>query len=373
MKIKMEVEKIKFSESKNTPFYEELKLQVNSYFEQRGISRKANTAMRLKITFIVLLFLGSYLAILSNYFSLGWLLLFVILFGLSMGLLAFSIGHDASHNALFKNPDVNYIFSYSFNLVGVNRYIWDIKHNLSHHAFTNVPGYDMDIEQIRIARLVDHIPMRWYYRYQHIYVPFLYPFTTLYMIFVKDFQMMATRHFGNQTNIVHPRKEYVILIASKLFYITYSLIIPLLIVDLPTWQILAGFLILHVFLGIFTALILFPAHALEGMPFPKPDENGLINNNWVMHEIQTTTNYSPDSRILNFLSGGLNTHIIHHVFPGICHIHYYELTKILRKVAANHNITLHEHSLSVAIKDHLRHLKTMAHQNSPNNYQLKTE
>jgi linoleoyl-CoA desaturase len=369
----MEVKKIKFSESKNTPFYEDLKQQVDSYFQQKGCSRKANAAMRLKIFFILSLFLGSYLAILSNYFSLGMLLFFVILLGLSMGLLAFSIGHDASHNALFKNPTVNYIFSYSFNLVGVNRYIWDIKHNLSHHAFTNVPGYDMDIEQIRIARLVDHIPMHWYYRYQHIYVPFLYPFTSLYMVFVKDFQMMATQHFGNKTDIEHPRIEYVILIASKLFYLTYALIIPIMVIDLPAWQILAGFFILHLLLGIFVAVILFPAHALKGMPFPKPDENGLIHNNWVMHELQTSTNYSPDSRILNFLSGGLNTHVIHHVFPGICHIHYYNLTKILREVAASHNIILHEHSLLTAIRDHLGYLKTMARQKDSIHFQLETE
>ena len=361
----MELKKIKFSEPKNSPFYEKLKLQIDSYFQQKSCSRKANTAMRLKIIFIALLFLGSYSAILSNSFSLGWLMFFVILFGLSMGLLAFSIGHDASHNALFKNPDINYIFSYSFNLVGVNRYIWDIKHNLSHHAFTNIPGYDMDIEQIRIARVVDHIPMRWYYRFQHIYVPFLYPFTSLYMIFVKDFQMMASKHFGNKTDIVHPRKEYVILIASKLFYLIYALVIPLIVIDLPVWQILAGFLILHLFLGIYTAVILFPAHALKGMPFPKPDENGLIHNSWVIHEIQTSTNYSPDSRILNFLSGGLNTHVIHHIFPGICHIHYYNLNKILREVAKEYNITLHEHSLFTALKDHLGHLKIMSRQKVP--------
>lgn len=358
----MEVKKIKFSKPKSSPFYQELKLQIDSYFQQKGCSRKANTAMRVKIIFILLLFLGSYTALLSNYFSLSWMLFFVVLLGLSMGLIAFSIGHDASHNALFKNPKINYLFSYSFNLVGVNRYIWDIKHNLSHHAFTNVPGYDMDIEQIRVARVVDHIPLRWYYRYQHIYVPFLYPFTSLYMIFVKDFQMMATKHFGNQADIEHPRKEYVILIVSKLFYFIYALIIPLIVIDLPVWQILTGFLILHLLLGIYTAVILFPAHALKGMPFPKPDENGLIHNSWVIHEVQTSTNYSPDSRILNFLSGGLNTHVIHHIFPGICHIHYYNLTKILRQVAAEYDIPLHEHSLFTAIKDLLGHLKIMGRQ-----------
>jgi len=358
----MEFNKIKFSHSKNIPFYLELKLQVDEYFRQRGGFRKANTKMIIKMIVIGLLFTGSYAALLSNLLSTGWLFMVALLFGLSMGLISFNISHDASHNALFKSPRLNYIFSYSFNLIGVNRYIWNIKHNLSHHAFTNIPGYDMDIEQVRIARLVDHIPLKRIYRFQHIYVPLLYPFTSLYMVFLKDFQMMATKQYGNNAYINHPRKEYSILLVSKFIYFMYALVIPLLVIKLPVWQILTGFVIIQLVLGIFLAVILFPVHALEGMPFPKPDDDGIIHNNWLTHQVETSSNYGANSRILNWVSGGLNTHIIHHIFPGVCHIHYYNLTRILRSVAKDYNIPLHENTLLQALTAHLSYLKTMGRQ-----------
>jgi linoleoyl-CoA desaturase len=282
-----------------------------------------------------------------------------LLFGFTKVLIAFNIAHDASHDALFKSRRLNHLFSYSFNLIGVNRYIWNIKHNVSHHAFTNIPGYDMDIEQVRIARLADHVPPKWYYRYQHIYVPLLYPFTSLYMIFIKDFRMFATKQYGTDTFEKHPRREYVILFISKLFYITYALIIPLLVIDLPAGKILWGFVLMHLVLGTFLALILFPVHALDEKPFPEPDANGLIDTNWISHQVLVTSNFAANNGLLTWLSGGLNIHIPHHIFPGICHIHYPALSRIIKRTAREHGMAYEENTLYEAVCSHLRLLKKM--------------
>lgn len=350
--------KLKFGTSNNSPFYTELKKRVDHYFLSNGYSRHANGAMIFKIIFIILILTGSYAALLSNRLTEFQMLLCALLFGLGKGLIAFNIAHDASHGALFKNARLNHIFSYSFNLIGVSNYIWNIKHNLSHHTFTNIPGHDMDIEQTKIARFTVNTPPKWFHRYQHLYLPFFYPFLSIFIIFIKDFMMFGKQKYGN-SEVSHPGKEYWILFISKLFYLTYALIIPLVVIDLPWYKILLGFLLVHMVVGLFLATILIPVHALDDSDFPEPDENGIIDNSWVVHQIESTSNYGANNWLLTWLAGGLNTHIIHHVFPNICHIHYYELTKIIRQTSHEYGIKFRDKTIGDAAISHLRFLKTM--------------
>ena len=39
-------------------------------------------------------------------------------------------------------------------LLGLSSYAWRVKHNVAHHTYTNVDGYDADITQVPLARLV---------------------------------------------------------------------------------------------------------------------------------------------------------------------------------------------------------------------------
>jgi linoleoyl-CoA desaturase len=217
----------------------------------------------------------------------------------------------------------------------------------------------MDIEQTKIARLVPSAPVKWYHRYQHIYVPLLYPVASLFIVFVKDFQMFATKKYGNSYQNNYPKKEYRIMLASKLFYIFYSLIIPLIVIQLPWWKILIGYLIMHSVLGIFMAVILFPVHVLDDVPFPQADASGNINNSWIIHQIETSTNFGSRNWFLFHLCGGLNIHIPHHLFPGICHIHYFDLNKIIRSVALENGLRYKENTVAGAMLSHLRFLKQM--------------
>lgn len=355
----MSHDNVKFKPAVKSRFSAELKARVAEYFSQTNQTRHANSAMILKMVIICTLFAGSYGLVLSNTLGTTGMLLCYMVFGFSMVLIAFNIAHDASHHALFKRPALNKAFSYTFNLIGVNSYIWDIKHNRSHHAFTNVPGHDMDIEQIRIARLIDNVPAKWYYRYQHIYVPLLYPFASLYMVLLKDFQMFATRRYGNTLHEQHPVREYAILILSKLLYFTYVLAIPIWVTDLPWYQILVGFLLMHAVVGTGIAVILFPVHTQADSLFPLPDAEGYIRDDWYAHQVKTGLNFGSEKPWLTWLCGGLNLHIPHHVFPGICHVHYHDLNGILKRTALEFGLPYKEVSLSRVLRSHLQFLKRM--------------
>ena len=77
------MQKVKFTQSLNTPFYIEVKQKVNAYFTARANNRKANAHMRIKIILIFLIFFASYGIILSNVLSEIQMLFATIIFGLS--------------------------------------------------------------------------------------------------------------------------------------------------------------------------------------------------------------------------------------------------------------------------------------------------
>lgn len=350
--------RIKFTGPGNTDFHTELNQRVNEYFSTKGGSRKANGAMIFKMVVIFTALVLSYAALLSNRLTEFQMIVAALLFGFAKVLVAFNIGHDASHGALFASRKLNRLFSYSFNLIGISNYIWNIKHNLSHHSFTNIPGSDMDIEQSGIARVTPSTPWKPIHRFQHLYLPFIYPFFSLFLVFFKDFKLFSTGTYGNITR-KHPRNEYVILVLSKLFYLTYSLIIPLIVIDLPWWKILAGYLLVHMVLGSFIVLILFPGHLNEESKFTFPDADGNVKNNWVIHQVECTMNCASDNRFVTWIAGGLNTHVAHHLYPKVCHIHYFNITKIIREVARKHGVIYQEQGLFEALFSHFKFLKAM--------------
>jgi linoleoyl-CoA desaturase len=55
-----------------------------------------------------------------------------------------------------------------------------------------------------------------------------------------------------------------------------------------------------------------------------------IENEWAIHQVKTTANFSPRSPVISWLVGGLNYQIEHHLFPRVSHIHYPALSRIVQ-------------------------------------------
>ena len=93
---------------------------------------------------------------------------------------------------------------------------------------------------------------------------------------------------------------------------------------------------------------------------PNPNKEGTIENNWAIHQLQTTSNYAPKSRFFSWFVGGLNFQVEHHLFPNICHVHYHDISKIVKKTAEEFNLPYHASNTFIgALKHHFSHLKTM--------------
>ena len=69
-------------------------------------------------------------------------------------LIAFCVQHDANHGAYFRKRRYNHLLGWSADaLLGISSYAWRVKHNVAHHTYTNVDGFDDDVTQVPIARL----------------------------------------------------------------------------------------------------------------------------------------------------------------------------------------------------------------------------
>ena len=80
------------------------------------------------------------------------------------------------------------------------------------------------------------------------------------------------------------------------------------------------------------------AHLVPQCEFPLPNEEEKIDDNWTVHQLKTTANFSQKSKIFSWYIGGLNFQVEHHLFSNICHIHYKKLSHIVKKTAQEYNV-----------------------------------
>ena len=129
-----------------------------------------------------------------------------------------------------------------------------------------------------------------------------------------------------------------------------------------SWYVVfAAWIFMHLLPGLTFALMFQVTHIYEGTTFPLPDEDGNIDNNYALHVLETTADFSRTSKIGTWLMGGINIHVIHHIYPQICHVHYPALTEILRETCIDHGIEYNENkTFSKALVKHYKILKHLS-------------
>lgn len=350
---------VKFTNTGRSQFFATARRRVDAYFKENGISPNANFAMWFKTIF----FLGGYGLlyglIISNLFNAWTMLGLAVLLGIFAAFIGFNVSHDAMHGAFSSRNWLNKILSSSFYFIGANPYVWKISHNVVHHTYTNIFGHDEDIDVAPgLIRLEDGEEYRPWQRYQHLYALPLYSLTSLSWVFRKDFVKFFQKKIGQHANPRHPRHEYITLFATKAAYYFCFLVLPYLVLDLAWWQVLLGFVVMHLVEGALIAIVFQLAHLVEGTSFPVPVNGMSIQEAWAVHQLRTTANFAPRSKTAAFFCGGLNRQIEHHLFPKVCHIHYPAITDIVRQTAKEFELPyLENRTFLSALHSHYRILK----------------
>ncbi len=347
---------IKFIKKDAVPFAAALRKNVNDYFRERGISKNGNTKMVIKLIVMISLFLAPFVVILTVPLS-GWVIFpLAVMMGIGMAGIGMSVMHDAVHGSISKKGWLNSLLGNTMYMLGGNVFTWKVQHNILHHTFTNIEGYDQDIDSRNLFRFTPQAPLRKIHRLQYIYAFFFYCFMTLSKLVMDFFHL----HQYNKEGIVKEQKtsagwEYSKMIVSKLTYLFIAIGFPLLFSSFGFWQILLGFLIMHFTAGIIMSVVFQLAHMVEGTDMAVPNEDGVIEEEWVIHELSTTSNFARNNRLLSWFVGGLNFQIEHHLFPNICHVHYQNISPIVEKTAKEYGLNYNlKPSFTQAILSHIK-------------------
>jgi linoleoyl-CoA desaturase len=356
--------KVKFrSNPKKDEFIKVLRSRISQYFKDNNISRHANSELWIKVAISYIAWLSIYTLIMSDKLSHNPILLIgaFSLLGFANIFITFSSVHDAVHDALSTKRWVNRLFSRGMDFVGASSYLLRQMHG-EHHKWVNIHGIDVTLETHGMFRFTPHEPWKPIHKFQHIYIPILYCMAQLQWITFKDFKwFFGESHIGNNKNVKHPLEEYIILFISKALYYSLTLILPMLFLSASWWLICICWVAIHIFSGLTFALIFQCTHVYSGTTYPMPDDEGNIENNYALHVLDTTADFSRKSKIGSWLMGGINIHVVHHIFPNICHVHYPAITPIIIETAKEFGVEYKEYlTFSEAFKAHLGMLKHLS-------------
>lgn len=360
----MKYQPVKFASQRTDEFLRQLRSRVGHHFEEQQISTYGNAEMVVKSIVLLAMLLVPYGLILSGLISQAWILLLLwAVMGLAGAGIGMSVMHDANHGAYSKNQTVNRYLGYLANFLGGFVANWKIQHNRLHHSFTNIDGHDEDIAPGPVLRLHPEQPWLKHHRAQHIYAWFIYSLMTIFWITVKDFrQLYRYKQNGllGKRGEVKYRKLLFKLIGVKVIYYTYMLVLPLLLAPVAWWVTVIGFLGMHLITGFTLASVFQLAHVMPSSEFPSADVENKLPNHWAAHQLETTTNFSENSRIFSWFVGGLNYQIEHHLFPNICHVHYRRISKIVRETALEYGLPYHvDGNFLQAMRNHGRMLRQL--------------
>lgn len=353
---------VQFSRKDPSHFFKILNRRINTYFKENNIKKTGNRTLYIKTAVMFSLLLLPYFFILFADIHPWWKLALAVVCGIGMAGTGMNVMHDGNHGSYSSKKWLNSIMGGSMYILSGNVYNWQVQHNVLHHTYTNIHGHDEDLDAGRIIRFSDHAQWRRFHKFQHYYSFFLYGFLTLKWIMISDFRQMHTylKRKLSYGKFPDPATQWSILILTKILYATIWIVIPMLLLPLAWWQVLLGFFVMHYTASLILSLVFQLAHVVQKTDNPLPDKAGTMKNTWVIHQLHTTTNFSTKNKWINWLVGGLNHQVEHHIFPNISHIHYSKIATIVKATTKEFNLPYHEYKTTrQAVAAHFRYLKAL--------------
>ena len=357
----MQTLKFATTDKNQLSFAAAVRKNVNDYFREKGISTKANFSMVIQSIVMLSLYIVPFVLILTLNLNIWVAMVLAIVMGIGTAGIGMCVMHDAVHGSYSGKEWINKIFGSTLYLLGANVYNWKVQHNILHHTNTNIDGFDHDIDSKGPIRLSHNSPHRPFHRFQHIHAFFFYGLMTLSKL-VQDFTQLAE---FNKSGITRQMKkspvwEYVKLIVVKTGYFFLFIGLTLWLTEYTWWQVLIGFLVMHWTAGFILSVVFQLAHVVEGADQPMPNADGVVESDWAVHELATTSNFGRNNWLLTWYVGGLNFQIEHHLFPHICHVHYKNISPIVEKTAREFGLNYNlKPRFRDAVASHYRMLKVL--------------
>jgi linoleoyl-CoA desaturase len=348
----------KFTQSAQS-FHTELKKRITQYFEEKGTSTTGNSNLFTKAIILMGAFVSVYVHLVF-FTPVAWAaILECVLLGGIVAAIGFNVMHDGAHGSFSKYKWVNQLAAFSLNMLGGNNFMWNVKHNVIHHAYTNVDGVDDDIDIQPWMRMSTTQKKYKLHKYQHLYFWLLYSLLYILWIFVLDYNKYFRSKIGNMPLKKMSIADHLVFWGFKLLHLFLFVGLPIYMLGFQSWLI--GFLIYTCLAGFVISMVFQLAHTVEHTAFPVPDAiTGRLEDEWAVHQLKTTANFATHNKVVSWLVGGLNFQIEHHLFPKISHVHYPAISKIIRDACREYGIPYIEYPKTrLAVASHVSFLKQM--------------
>jgi len=354
-------------------FYISLKEKIENYFITNKISPRIASEMLIRTVILIdMAFACHYFAVISP--SLALVVLFAILSGTAFALLSFMPVHEGSHASTTSSPLMWRLLGAVHDFVnGASFYNWCHQHFLGHHPFTNVTNGDVAADAIDpdvftndpdIRRIKPHQTWREHYKWQALYVPFLYGLLAV-KFRINDITIICfTKKNGaikvNPLNIWH----WTMFAGGKLFWFFYRVVLPCYFVGFVKAMLILA--IQDLVTSYILAFVFQVNHVIPQAKWPTVDKKtGLVNMDWAEMQLATTLDYGHGSYWTTVLTGALNYQVTHHLFPYISQLHYPQIAPIIRQHCKENGVTYHVlPTFYDAFKAHIKYLAIMGHAHS---------
>lgn len=353
----------KFDNTQSKDFLIDLRKSVDDYFKNHKKTRFGNTNMMVKTIFMFSLYFIPFLVIVSNSINSSFVYwLMWVLMGVGMAGIGLSVMHDANHGAYSKNKAINKLLGISLNLLGGSAKNWKIQHNRLHHTYTNIHDMDPDISPMGLLRFSPQAKWKKIHQYQHIYAWFFYGLMTFSWATNKEFKQLNDFLKDNVITSKEYRSLMIEMVIWKVIYYGYIFVIPYFVGDISLGFWLLCFMSMHYVAGLILSTIFQTAHIMPNSDYPRV-KNGTVENNWAIHQLETTTNYAPKSKFFSWFVGGLNFQIEHHLFPNMCHVHYKAISQIVEEKSKKYELPYSSYNTFFrALVEHTKMLKQLGRQ-----------
>jgi len=345
----------------NTPqsFHSELKKRISDYFKTMGKSTTGNYRLFIKAIILVVSFLFIYTHLV--FFTPGtfWAITECVLLGCLTAAIGFNVMHDGAHGSFSRYKWLNNLAALSVNFLGANNFMWKTKHNVIHHAYTNIDGIDDDIDAKPFLRLCETQKHYKVHRYQHLYFWAAYSLLYLWWVFVTDYKKYFLKRIGNVPIKKMSPVDHLSFWSFKVLHLVLFAFLPIYVVGFVPWLI--GFLVSGLVAGFVLSIVFQLAHTVEHTHFPLANETThKMEDEWAIHQIKTTANFATRNKLVSWLVGGLNFQVEHHLFPKISHVHYPAISKIIKKACEEYGIHYIEYPrVRYAVASHVAYLRQM--------------
>ena len=250
-------------------------------------------------------------------------------------------GHDLGHKQVFRSSRNNDILGLFVSLlIGINRSWWVEKHN-EHHSNPNDLDMDPDIEIPVVAFSEDQARgktgvARLIVRYQ----AFLFYLLLCFEGFVLKFSGIR---YILTNRLKFPIAEPIMMVGHIGVYA------GLVFLSLPVWQGLLFIAVNQLLIGLYIGSTFAPNH--KGMLML----DGKLQLDFLRRQVLTSRNVK-SSPVNDFLYGGLNYQIEHHLFPSMPRNRLKEAQKIIRPFCGKHLISYYETGVIQSQREILQYL-----------------